>query len=557
MKKYICLIIFAILLFTNSTAAFIDQYSNNQIIQKTDLFPPTLLPSSFSWRDINGTDFTTSIKDQTPIPSCETFAFVAAVETMLQYQIGFPFECDLSEAHLFFYSDGNVSWGSYPEDNADFLLEYGVPDEACWPYPTIKYQYPLNTTAENWQNRTVKISEWNHLPNNRDAIKQAIIDHGPVIGVFQIFEDFMIHSRGIYQHRWGKSLGPHIIAIVGYNDDPGYWVCKNSWGTEWGEQGWFRIRYGECLIESHCISIVGVKGTYPIIYVDDDNIAGPWDGTMEHPYSTIQQGIDHAYEGYMVYVFNGTYQENIVINKSIQLFGEDPQTTVIDGGLRDDVIFILAKDTTVSGFTIQNSGLDLFDAGIEVRLGPIAGDIVIENNIIQNNTVGIYVYGSSGNTIKGNSITHNDKGISLLFSVDNVIQYNDVSDNDRYGIHSDWSQSTYQYNIITDNQLCGIFLNADSNKNKVTNNHIIQNGIGMAVTDSHLNVISNNNLYANGLSAWFSNSLLNIWRRNCWNDRLRIGPKLVFGKISNNHIPWVQIDFRPARKPYIIPWIMI
>ena len=60
------------------------------------------LPTQFSWQDIDGIDFTTPIRDQSPYPSCETFAITAALETMVQYKVGFPFGCDLSETHLFF-----------------------------------------------------------------------------------------------------------------------------------------------------------------------------------------------------------------------------------------------------------------------------------------------------------------------------------------------------------------------------------------------------------------------------------------------------------------------
>ena len=207
-----------------------------------------VLPSSFSWRDINGTDFTTPIRNQRPYPSCETFALVAAVETMVQYNVGYPFGCDLSEAHLFFYSGGNIDWGSYPENDTRFLKEYGVPDEACWPYPQDKYQYPLNTTSPDWKNRTVKISDWCYLPDDPAAIKTALVTNGPVPSYFLVYEDFLYHKNGIYQHRWGKARGAHYMAIVGYNDDPGYWIVKNSWGTKWGEDGWFRMAYDADLI---------------------------------------------------------------------------------------------------------------------------------------------------------------------------------------------------------------------------------------------------------------------------------------------------------------------
>jgi hypothetical protein len=141
-----------------------------------DLEPFKNLPSYFCWRsadiDDNGNgisgniDFTTPVRNQAPYPSCETFALTAAVETMVQIKVGYPFGCDLSEAHLFFFSGGTIDWGSYPENDTKLLKEYGIPDEACWPYPSELYQYPLNTTSPDWKNRTVKITDWYYLAEN-------------------------------------------------------------------------------------------------------------------------------------------------------------------------------------------------------------------------------------------------------------------------------------------------------------------------------------------------------------------------------------------------------
>ena len=64
------------------------------------------LPPFFSWRNIGGIDFTTSIKNQAPAPTCEAYAFISALETIVQYQVGYPFGCDLSETHLFFVLEG-------------------------------------------------------------------------------------------------------------------------------------------------------------------------------------------------------------------------------------------------------------------------------------------------------------------------------------------------------------------------------------------------------------------------------------------------------------------
>jgi hypothetical protein len=311
-----------------------------------------VLPSSFSWRDINGVDFTTPIRNQNPYPSCESFALVAAVETMIQYQVGFPFNCDLSEAHLFFFSGGNIIWGSYPENDTKFLKEYGVPDEACWPYPKDKYQYPLNTTSPDWQNRTVKITDWRYLPADPVAIKTALITNGPVPSYFLVYDDFVSFKKGIYQHRWGKVRGAHYMAIVGYNDDPGYWIVKNSWGTKFQDEGWINIKYGECGIGTKNFYLTGVYGKFPILYVDDDNIEGPWDGTQEYPYRMIRDAIEAAYDGYTIYVLNGTYQEHLVIDKRISLRGEEKNTTIIDGDGFEDVVTVTVPDVTISGFTV-------------------------------------------------------------------------------------------------------------------------------------------------------------------------------------------------------------
>src|SRR4030042_5298198 len=70
--------------------------------------PITVLPSAFSWRDINGTDYTTAIRDPSPAPTCETYAICAALETKMQYQLQELYSPDLSENHLFFNAGGSI-----------------------------------------------------------------------------------------------------------------------------------------------------------------------------------------------------------------------------------------------------------------------------------------------------------------------------------------------------------------------------------------------------------------------------------------------------------------
>ena len=60
-----------------------------------------------------------------------------------------------------------------------------------------------------------------------------------------VYEDFRHYKSGIYSRVSGKYLGGHAVLLVGYNDDEEYFMVKNSWGPDWGEDGYFRIAYSE------------------------------------------------------------------------------------------------------------------------------------------------------------------------------------------------------------------------------------------------------------------------------------------------------------------------
>jgi cathepsin B len=78
------------------------------------------------------------------------------------------------------------------------------------------------------------------------TIKKEILKNGPVETGFTVYEDFMSYKTGIYQHTTGKMLGGHAVTIIGWGVEEGtkYWLCQNSWGAEWGDQGYFKIKIG-------------------------------------------------------------------------------------------------------------------------------------------------------------------------------------------------------------------------------------------------------------------------------------------------------------------------
>lgn len=207
-------------------------------------------PSSFTWRDINGTDYTTPIKDQSPAPTCEGYAICAALETKVRYALHAQTIPDLSEAHIYFYAGGTIAQGYVNlQDAANYLKTYGVPDEGCFPDP----HRPADFTYQSlpgWQNRTVKITDWGWIAHDIDTIKQNLITHGPLVVCIHFPNDFFNYRHGVYTPGPGQIVGGHVVALVGYDDANSCWILKNSWGTRWGEDGWFRLSYSANIFSS-------------------------------------------------------------------------------------------------------------------------------------------------------------------------------------------------------------------------------------------------------------------------------------------------------------------
>jgi hypothetical protein len=180
----------------------------------------------------------------------------------MQYKLKERYLPDLSEIHLWFNAGGNITrgWVSLT-DAANYLMKYGVPDVGCCPDPHRDFDY-TPFSLPGWENRTVKITEWGWVDNNITTMKEALIQHGPLITCIAVWRDFMWYFGGVYHPPTGQPFAGHVVAIVGYDDSQQCWIVKNSWGTKWGEKGWFRMAYDANMIEAWGPGATGV------MYVD-------------------------------------------------------------------------------------------------------------------------------------------------------------------------------------------------------------------------------------------------------------------------------------------------
>ena len=160
-----------------------------------------------------------------------------------------------------------------------------------------------------------------------------------------------------------------------------------------------------------------------IIYVDADANQSWYDETHVR---TIQEGIDNASLGDRVYVYNGTYIENIFINKTIELNGENKFFTVIDGGFTGSTITVQTNFTKINNCTIQHGGEgcspDQF-AGIRI----LGENNLITNTIIKRNSNFGLSINASNNTITNNQVYGNcGEGIFLTQTSNQNLIYNNI-----------------------------------------------------------------------------------------------------------------------------------
>lgn len=234
-------------------------------------------PAAYDLRNVGGKSYVTPIKDQLSCGSCVAFGTVATVESRLRVQRNDPnLAVNLSEAHLFFchardrgYS---CSTGWWPQQAYDDFKSKGVADAACYPYNLSNQD--CSGLCSDWANRVVKITGYTALTGKPADIKQWVSTKGPVSACFIVYQDFFSYKSGIYTHVTGGKAGGHCVTIVGYNNNPGYWICKNSWGTNWGESGFFRIAYGQCGIDSWLNH--GVNGIENTGWQTNRRVIGLW-----------------------------------------------------------------------------------------------------------------------------------------------------------------------------------------------------------------------------------------------------------------------------------------
>lgn len=144
--------------------------------------------------------------------------------------------------------------GGNPDLAWAFMKERGIPVYTCDPYTATNGVCP-KTCADGSAPQFYKAANV-HTYSGPASIQAAILAGGPVETGFSVYQDFMSYSGGIYKHTTGQLLGGHAVKIIGWGNQSGtnYWICANSWNTNWGLSGFFYIAFGQCGIDTSAVA---------------------------------------------------------------------------------------------------------------------------------------------------------------------------------------------------------------------------------------------------------------------------------------------------------------
>ena len=218
-----------------------------------------------------GANYVDPVQDQGSCGSCVGFAVTATLETTLRLKTQLPYNDragyalpQLSAADVFFCgSGGDCARGTQISTALNYCKSTGVISATCYPYDA------NNKTCQNHSDEAAlrtKINTYGGKWSTAD-MKDWLSTKGELVTSFAVYDDFYSYSSGVYRPTSTQLDGYHAVAVVGYSEKLQAWKCKNSWGTGWGEDGYFWIAYDVCGINNYMYSADDFASffSYPIL----------------------------------------------------------------------------------------------------------------------------------------------------------------------------------------------------------------------------------------------------------------------------------------------------
>jgi len=279
------------------------------------------LPSSIDWRNYNGENYVNTPLNQGQCGSCWTFSGTTVLESRYAIKYGADKLVQLSEQNIVdcchpgtstssgcdggwytnawaYAASGNGEWSGDITGSNSLYLPKNLKGQnllSSYPYTAkygtcafknsasdigvampainetqVKYGYTWTWSNNAWHKKylykTEKVSSVSVTASDNDAMMEAVAE-GPVSVAIEVINKFYYYTGGIFESAGCGTSLDHAVQIIGYGSDStgAYWLMKNSWGTSWGDGGYFKFERKTASTKWSGTCGVLLQGAYPIV----------------------------------------------------------------------------------------------------------------------------------------------------------------------------------------------------------------------------------------------------------------------------------------------------
>ena len=251
-----------------SSEIFSNQNNHNNNINNNIKYP-----KHFDWRNINGINYDSPVRKQGECGSCYAIASISVLESRIRIKTNNQQKPILSVGSAISCSRYNQGCeGGYPYLIGKHGREHGIVEEKCQRYT----EDDSTCNKECFNAKTYKVADYGYVGDyyggtNEYEMTKEIYNNGPIVVALNAASDLYYYSGGIFtsgpvraEGSFEKKIRPweytnHAVVCVGWGEEvvngnvEKYWILKNSWGRNWGDNGYFKIKKGIASVDAQAI----------------------------------------------------------------------------------------------------------------------------------------------------------------------------------------------------------------------------------------------------------------------------------------------------------------
>ncbi len=218
----------------------------------------TKVPEAFSWRDDGGRDWMMPVRNQRQCGSCAAFGITAMLEMRVKQDLDEPnLEIDLSDSQCLTCAGGDCVDGITLPQGIAVMTQEGLVTEDCGPYSEDGSQVILTECDGICDGgdrgrvylEGVELLNFDAVPEVADqiAMMKKALNQSPLLVRIGVWPDIFSYGGGVYRpvtEDPEEIVGYHALLLVGWDDQQQAWLARNSWGSNWGNDGYLWLGYG-------------------------------------------------------------------------------------------------------------------------------------------------------------------------------------------------------------------------------------------------------------------------------------------------------------------------